>query len=472
MPDAGLRTSAVRGGIYLVSRQAIAAGLKLIGVLLITRVLGPTRYGAFVAAYNIYQYALLLGQAGVGIYLLRYHGDLPEAARRTAYTLLLGTGLLLALALEALRGPLSGWVGITGFSDVLTVMAFALPFQLLLIPATTLLERKLDYRAVATVEIGSDVAYYALAAVLVLSGEGPVALGISLLVQQALFFVLAHHLSRTWPRFGFDKGTVREIAAYAATYSFANWIWQLRMLVNPLVAAPALGARDVGLIGMTVGILEMLSVIKTVVWRLSVSVLGRLQHDAEKLRRAVTEGMEMQTLGVGAILLGFGWFGWLIIPIVFGTRWLPVMDYYPYVALAYLTVAAFNVHSAVMAVVDRNRDLGLCFIVHVALFGGTAWYAVRHFGPVGYGYGELAGIPAFLLVHLVLARAVGSPKYGVAALWWCGAAVGLFWQQLGLWAVAVPFVALLMPASLGRIAGYAAMIRRPRASPPPSAEPA
>ena len=52
-------------------------------------------------ALNIYQYATMLGQAGVGVYLLRHEGDVPDAAYRTVYTMLAALCVLLALLLEA-----------------------------------------------------------------------------------------------------------------------------------------------------------------------------------------------------------------------------------------------------------------------------------------------------------------------------------------------------------------------------------
>lgn len=467
---ATLRQSAMRGGAYLIGRQMFAVILKLVGIYLITRILGPTQYGSFIASYNVYNYALLLGQAGVGVYLLRHDGTIPDAAMRSAYSMLLAMAVAMTLALEFSRPLMIEWTGIAGYGPVMTVMALALPFHLLAVPPSVVLERALEYRSVALIEIGGDVVYYGLAAVLVLSNVGPVSLGVALLMQRALFCILAHRLSRTSPKFGWDRARVRQMIAYAGTFSLANWIWQLRMLVNPFIVAPALGANAVGLIGMTIGILEMLSIIKTVAWRLSVSVLGRVQSDLEKLRRSVTEGMELQTLAVGAILLGFGWVGRFLVPVVFGARWAPVMEVYPYIALSYLTVATFNVHSAVMSVIDRNRDLAFCYGIHIVLFAGTAWYAVPRFGIAGYGIAEIAALPAYLFMHLRLARAIGSPDYRLTAWWWAACVVGLFWQQLGPWAIAVPFLALLPPASLRRIRSYAAMIRKPKAPAPAPAE--
>jgi PST family polysaccharide transporter len=454
-----LRRAALRGGAYLAARQVVSILLKFIGVMLITRVLGPANYGAYVAGVNIYQYAATLGYAGVGIYLLRHEGDPPELAYGTAYTILMMTGIPLLLSIELGAGVLAHWTSVAGFEPVMRIIILGLPFQLLAMPASVRLERQLNYRSVAMIEIVGQVAFYLLGVPLVMLKFGPTALATAWVLQQFITCLAAHWAAGTLPRCSFDRGTARAIVHYAAEYSFANWIWQARMLVNPLIVGPALGAQAVGLVGMTLGLLEMLSIIKTIAWRLSVAILTKFRSNVERLRTAVTEGMELNTLAVGTILLGFGWTGHFIVPRLFGARWSGVMDLYPYIALSYLTMAAFNIHSATLSVINRNRGLAVYHLISVSILALVAHFAVARFGILGYGYAEVATIPAYLAMHIVLARIVGSPNYRLAALWWCGAAVGLFWQW-SVWAIAAPFLALATPISLRKLQKYLRDARR------------
>lgn len=457
--SSGLRTAALRGGMFLAGRQVVSIGLKLIGVMVITRLLGPASYGSYVSAFNVYQYILMLGQAGVGVYLLRQEGTVSDEAYGTAFSILLGMSVVLTTAFEVARDPLAGWIGVDGFSEVAALIVLALPFQLLSVPATVMLERALNYKAVAFLEIFGQVCFYLTAVPLVLLHYGPVSLGIAWVVQQAVSCVCAFVMTRQLPWFRWNGTTARQIAAYAGSFSVANWVWQARMLINPLIVGPALGGQAVGLVGMTIGLLEMLAIIKTIAWRLSVSVLGRIQADLDKVRKAVTEGMELQLLAVGTILLGFGWTGRFIVPILFGERWAPVMDIYPYIALSYLMMTPFNMHSAVLSVLRRNHDLAVCFLFHIALFAGVAYLAVPRYGMIGYGFGELATLPTYFLMHVYLKRAVGSPNYALTSIWWCATAIGLFWHELGLWAIAAPFAALLLPISLRGLNRYFKQIR-------------
>jgi PST family polysaccharide transporter len=453
-----LRQAAFKGGMYLAGRQVVSIGLKLIGVMVTTRLLGPAAYGSYVSAFNVYQYILMLGQAGIGVYLLRQQEDVSKAAYGTVYSMMLGMAALIIVIFELGRHQLGAWINVEGFVEVSTVITIALPFQLLAVPATAILERQLNYRAVAMLEITGQICFYAVSIPLVFLGYGPVSLAYGWVAQQAIACLMAFYFSRSLPYLRWDGAIAYDVFRYAMSFAAANWVWQLRMLLNPLIVGPALGAQAVGLVGMAIGLLEMLSTIKTIVWRLSVAVLGKVQDDTAKLLKAVTEGMELQTLAVGAILLGFGWTGSYIVPMLFGARWAPLMDVYPYIAVSYLTISSFNMHSSMMSVIKRNHELGVCFLAHIILFATVAYFAVPKFGMVGYGFGELATLPSYILFHVFVARVIGSPDYRVTALWWVATVIGLFWVQLGVWAIAAPFVALALPISLRRLRKFQAVL--------------
>jgi O-antigen/teichoic acid export membrane protein len=201
----------------------------------------------------------------------------------------------------------------------------------------------------------------------------------------------------------------------------------------------------------------LLTFTKAVAYRLSVAVLARVQHEPAKLVEATTDGMRLQTLALGPVLIGFSWFGGSLLALAFGKRWDPVMVVYPYLAVSYLTNAQFNIHVSVLFVLHRNWAVFLFHVVHILLFAGAAWALVNRCGIAGYGYAEMVALLSYPVLHRSLREVIGSPDYGVAVLWWAAIAIGLFWQDLGLWDIAVPIVALLCPPSLRQLRVYYGM---------------
>lgn len=450
-PNTTLRAAVFKGGSYLLMRHIISIALKLIGVLVITRLIHPAEYASYISAANIYQYVIVLGELGVGVFLLRQPGEVSEQTFGTAYTLLLSIAVGMIIVVELAAATLADWINVPGFAAALSLIVFAIPFHLLAVPATVRLERALDYRSVALVEFVGQLVYYALAIPLVLGGYGAISLVISFLVQEFAVFVLAHTAARRTPVIAWDRRTATTMLRYSISFSAGTWIWQLRLLVNPFIIGHYVGAGAVGVVGMTIGLLDMLTIIRVIAWRISVAVLARFQTDMGKLREAVTEGIQLQALAVGSILLGFAWAGHVIVPLLFGERWAPVMDVYPYLAVSYLTQALFGMHTSALSVLQKNGQIAVFHLVHIALFAIAVSLLAPAYGIVGYGLGELVALSSYVLVHRFLVRAIGSPDYQLPALWWTGLVIGMFWRQIGPWAIAVPFLVLLWPASVRRV---------------------
>jgi O-antigen/teichoic acid export membrane protein len=447
-PPGHLRKKVLDGGIYLFLRQFLSLGLSLIGVFVITRLIGPAHYGAYVAALGIYWYLGELGHVGMEVYLVRQPGHLAEYEYHVASTLLLTAGLVLVGLVEASSGLLSGWLQVEGFEQLLRVLIIALPFQLIATAPTAKLERLLDYRRVAAIELSGQVCYYIVAVPLAVAGCGAWSLVVGWMVQQIGTSVLFHRAARYLPRLCLDRTVVPRMLSYTLGFSMVTWTWQLRALVNPLVVGHFLGAEAVGQIGMAVRIVEALTFVKAIAWRLSAATLSRIQHDRQKLREAVTLGMELQTLALAPMLLGFAWLGGLFLPQLFGERWSPALDVFPFIAVSYLTNAQFNMHSSVLAVFQKNYENATFCGIHVILFAAGAVICVPLTGLVGYGWGEMLALASYYVLHRFAIVVVGSIRYRIAAVWWVGAVLGLFWREIGLWAMAMPFIALMWPESI------------------------
>ncbi|MEA2790292.1 MAG: hypothetical protein QOG73_2698 [Acetobacteraceae bacterium] len=453
----GLRAKVFHGGALLMGRQLISMGLSLVGLLVITRIIGPAAYGPYVAALGICQYAQNLGQAGIGDYLVRASGHVSERTHDVATTLLVISAVGLTTLLEASLGLIGQWIPMPGLVPLLAVLLLSVVFQTIAVGASARLERALDFRRVAMIETAGQLLYYAAALPLVFMALGVWSLVAGWCAQQIFQCVAFHIAARHRPRLAWDTAIIRSMLSYTFGYAASDWLWQLRNLINPLIVGHFLPAEAVGQVGLAIRMLELLSFTKTVAYRLSVAVLAKVQHERAKLIEAATDGMRLQTLALGPVLIGFSWFGGLLLSMVFGKRWEPVMLVYPYLALSYLTNAQFNIHSSILYVLHRNWAVSWFHIVHVVLFAAAAWVFVGRFGIVGYGYAEGVALLSYPVIHYSVRMVVGSPDYAISALWWAGIAIGLFWRELGSWAIAAPVIALLCPPSLRQLKSYGVM---------------
>ena len=451
----GLRAAAMRGGTYLVGRQAASLAIHLVGVLYLTRLVGPTAYGVYAAAFGIYTVLYTVGQCGVNVYLIRREEPLTAEAHRQAFTLLLVIGTTLAAA-AALATPLiERWTRIDGVGAVARVLFSALPVQLLTLIPAALLERALDYRRVARCEVIGQAACYLVALPLAWRGLGAWAPVAGYWTQQFVALVLLIGVAQYRPRLHWDGALAREIITYGWTFSSVTWLWQLRELVNPLIVGRFAGADAVAYVALTARFVDALSFVKAAAWRLSLAVLPRLRIDTARLVSAVSEGMRLQVLVLGPILVAFGLLAPTVMRSLFGERWVVVSQLYPFVALAILTGAVFNLYTSTLCLVNRTLHVAIFEFVYLILFVGGALVLVPRIGVLGYAWSELIALPGYAVIYAYMARDVGAPPFGVTAVWWMGVAIALFWPRLGWWAALGPLVALAWPGTVAECRRYA-----------------
>ena len=167
-----LRTQVLRGGTFLVLRQGLGVIIGLGGVLLLTRAIGPEKYGLYAAIINVFGYFQSICQLGIEIFVVRREGEEDAQVYHQAFTLLLLLGVG-GMLLSLLGLPLlNQWVRLEGFSSPAQVVFLGLPLILLSQVPLARLERKLDYRRVALIEMGSQLVYYLVALPLAFKGAG------------------------------------------------------------------------------------------------------------------------------------------------------------------------------------------------------------------------------------------------------------------------------------------------------------
>ncbi len=455
-----LRTQVLRGGTFLVIRQGLGVIIGLGGVLLLTRAIGPEKYGLYAACLNIFGYVQSLSQLGIEIFVVRREGEEDSQVYHQAFTLLLLLGLG-GMLLSLLGLPLlSQWVRLDGFSSVAGVIFLGLPLVLLSQVPLARLERRLDYKRVAVIELGSQLVYYLVALPLAFQGAGVWAPVAGWCTQQIQTVGLLFVISRYRPRLCWNPDLIKQMLSYSVGYSASSWVWQLRNLVNPLVVGRYAGAEAVGYVALAIRLVEVLSFVKGATWRLSIAALGRLQGDPIRLGKAVSEGMSLQILALGPLLVAASWVSPLILPLLFGDRWLPVIQIYPFIALSYLSNAMFNLHSSVLYVLQKNWEVTAFHVAHIILFAGASLLLVPRLSSiVGYGWGEVVALGSYAVIHIFVVRNISSPDYRLPMLWWSASAAALFVYQLGWWSALGLVVIAFLPSTYQQIGYYIKSLR-------------
>lgn len=442
-----LRVRVFRAGAHLALRQLAGMALGVVGLLLLTRSIGAAAYGTYAAALGVNLFTLLLAQLGIPVYLVRKPGRLTHEDCDQGFCLLIASGAALLMVLLPSLGLLERWVRIDGFAPVQAAVLAGLPLQLAALVPLARLERELSFGRIAIVELAAQGAFYVIALPLALLQFGVWAPVLGWWSQQVLTVAWLHRLARYRPRFLWSRELRKPMLDYGFGYSASVWVWQLRKLVNPLLVSRLLGAEAVGLVALATRLTESLGFAKSVIWRLSITALSRIQDDASRLRQTVSEGMLVQVFTVGPPLLAFTLAGPWLIRLVYDSTWLGVLQVYPFIAAGFLFNALFSLHSSTLYVLRRNLDVAVYHIVHVLLFAGAVVVLAPSAGILSYGFAEVIALLSYVLIHLYLQRATGKPDYALPLTAASVIGLAMYWRILG-WPAALGLLWLIFSPTL------------------------
>jgi O-antigen/teichoic acid export membrane protein len=457
-----LREKAIKGGAFLLVRQAIGIVISVVGVLLVTRIIGPRQYGLFAAGAGIVTFLYMFGTWGLDVYLLRKTEEPEEKEFHQAFTLLLLVALALCFGVIALRHLIGGFLKMPEESSLLFVLALGIPLNLLTVPAVVKLDRDLNFKQVAINELISQTAYYLIAVPLAFRGAGAWAPVAGFLARQVGLLTLSYWTAKYRPSLHWEGGLIKKMLGYGLSYSTSIWVYQLRRLVNPIVVGRFAGAEAVGYVAVCVRVVEMISFASSATWRLAMPAFAKLNGDAARLRNAIAEGMRFQAVAVGFPLASFTLLVPFLIPLGFGQHWTPAVKVFPLIALGYFSNVVFNLHSSVLYMLEKNIQVTCFHTLHIILFAGSATFLVAHMGFVGYGWAEVFSVLSNFALHKFLVGAVGKPSYAAPAIWYAAMAGAIVLGALGVPALFLGFPVMFTPLFFRKeratLAGYAQLL--------------
>lgn len=437
--DAGAWGMSVRGGGHLALRYGAGLVLSFANSLMLTRLVGPRAYGLFVAAVGFSTFFSAVARLGIDNWLVRAEKEPGESEYRQASTLMLAAAGAIVMLGAAAAPVLRWWYPDADFLPPYLVLLGAAPLATLAGPAMAKIERALDFRAVARIELSGQAAALVVALPLALAGAGVWAPVAGYVSWQVVALAASWRRAKLWPGIALTREGAAAMLKYGAGYAASVRVWQLRSLVNPLIVGRFAGAEGVAYVALALRAGEVLGFVRTAAGRVAVAALGRWREDRAELGARIARAQAVQVAALGAILCGFAAAGPWVLPRVFGARWAPVLSVYPFVAVGVLAHGYFQMEAAGLFVLGRPWAVTRAYACGVALLAVAAAVLVPRMGIAGYGWAELAACAGFVWI----AKEGKKEFSGKRHLWWAAAIVPALFTPIATWPAAL---ALWAPA--------------------------
>ena len=332
-PETPLRSLALRGSLYMAVRQGLALAIGVVGVVALTRQIGPSAYGQYVGALTIVAFLTSVARFGIETYLVRCPVAPDSRVYGTAWTLLLASAVgVTALGLVTASFVIGALVG-DPFVRPFEALILALPLSLLLAPSLASLEREMKYKRVAFVELLNPLVFYGIAVPWAIESPSVWAPVAGYLLAQTSSFIATVVVSNAPIGLAWSRDDAREMVRFGAPLTLATAFSDGRLLINPIVVGGMLGPVAVGQVGLALRIADMLRFISRAGDRVSLAALSRLVGERDRLSRALSEGMLLQIIAVAPFFAGFALVsGWLI-PALLGAEWDETVMVFPLIAV-------------------------------------------------------------------------------------------------------------------------------------------
>jgi len=292
------------------------------------------------------------------------------------------------------------------------------------------LQRDLEFRRLANVDMIGSLLAGGVAMVSVLLGAGVWAIILRVLLTRLIVTALTWNATRWLPRWFYDRAAFKELFAFSGNLFAAEVIVYASGSVDRLVMARIFGTDALGYYSRAMGlVVQPLANMTQVLANVLFPSLSRIQRDIPQVRSVYVRVVGMVALvsfpmAAGLIILADD-----LVVVVLGETWLPAAPFVRILSPLLLWRGLMNMNRTVFKALGR-ADLMLRVTIAARVLTILITLAGIPWGPIGMAWGCLIGAAVGAVVtEAVAGRLIdmrwlelAKPLLGVAA---CTALMGL-----------------------------------------------
>jgi len=318
-PEFGAQVRRALG--WSVANQVILRAASFLSGVLLARLLVPEDFGLFAVALAVMTILVSVNDMGVILGLVRWPGKVEEATP-TAFTLAVGSSLVLFAAASAAATPLAGLTGNASAAGLIRVMAISVVIDGVVAVPMGALVRAFRQDVLAKAELGAIPIGIAVTVGLALAGAGPWSLAIGRVAASAAtatFFLSASPIKL---RFGWHRDVARQLLVFGLPLAGTTLVEELLLNLDYLIVGAILGVEMLGLYLLAFNLANWpISIMKEGIRRVSIAGFARLARDRGRLNTQFNRSVGLLVTGALPMCLGLAILGEPLIRVVYGEKW-------------------------------------------------------------------------------------------------------------------------------------------------------
>jgi O-antigen/teichoic acid export membrane protein len=307
--------------IWVTISQGGRVLVQLAALTILARLLPAADYGLMAMATVATNLALLLRDLGTSAAIIQRQ-ELSDQAKSTVFWLNVAFGVLIAVILVVLSGPISRAFDTPALAPILGALAFVFPISSLGAVHQALLERNSFFRVLARIELTSATASLVLAVASASTGAGVYSLVVQS-VATAVFSSTQLWLVSNWrPKSRPSLAEFRSMLAFSGNLTVFNLINYFSRNADGMVIGRVLGTAQLGAYSM--GYKLMLFPVQNLTWvatRALYPVMSRHQDDDERIASLYLRAVRLIVLLTAPLMAGLAVLREPLVALAFGPQW-------------------------------------------------------------------------------------------------------------------------------------------------------
>jgi PST family polysaccharide transporter len=437
----------VRRGLAWGFVNSITMRVATLGLgIVLARLLTPREFGAFAVALVIQTILINFADLGMSADLIRNRDWKRRVPTVASVSLLAGSALSTAMIVSA--PVLASSLGSRQAAPVIAVMSLSLVIAAAGVAPFSALQREFQQSRYFFVVFASFLLGSGITVLLIVAfGWGAIALAVGKLVEQTCSVGLQFALTRTKPRFGFDRAVARSALAFGLPVCAANALSWLVLNVDYIVIGRTAGAVTLGLYVLAFNMSSWpVNALVQAVRNVALPGFSRLDRDSST--RSFVSSFAL-VLSAGLLVAAFlGPLSGPLVDFVYGPRWHRAAGALGALAFFGALRVVFDLAATYLFARGTSKPVFAVQVVWIAALVPAMVVGVHAWGIVGAGIAHITVaatvvLPAYLValnrqgVRLralvdVAAPALGAALVTGASVWATSRALDAPWQALVL----------------------------------------
>ncbi|MBB2997831.1 oligosaccharide flippase family protein [Paraburkholderia tropica] len=379
---------------WVLLQQVVVRGLVAVKFLVIGRILGPSAIGLASVALLAVAIAEALSDTGLAQAVIQ--GPTPPTRDQTGsvWTTLATRGLLIALLLVACAPLMDAQFHLGGALGLVQLAALLPLLRGLASPAYFIAQRERRFQHIAGIEIAAACVDCTVGVGLALTGMGPYALLLGMMVGEAFKSVL------TWTTLAPRPPIRLRWSGIGHYVGFSRWIWASSVIIlitnqfDKVVVGKLLGPAQLGAWQMSSKLAQMLLADAAIAMSQYLFPTFAAHHrgGAQAAARLFRIYLGVTALGLALVVIVLRFAAEPLFSLVLGAAWLSAVPLFRIFVINMAISALNSVLASYVRAVGDARAVTVASLIQVATLAVSVPIATQHWGVMGIAWSMTLGL--------------------------------------------------------------------------------